>query len=161
MRAGAIALGRRWLLAAALVCGLGIAGMPAGATPPSDDDAVAYRNYTLNCMGCHGPAGERVPGKIPPLQGALGMFVHTPAGRQFIIKVPGASNSALSDEELAQVTNLLLKRYSAQTLPADFKPYTAAEIAGYRRPAYQDVVRVRREVIGELHKQGVPLPYDY
>ncbi|KJK08440.1 hypothetical protein UB46_42420 [Burkholderiaceae bacterium 16] len=124
-------------------------------------EATAYRNYTLNCMGCHGPHGESVDGKIPPLREALGLFMHTPAGRQFVVKVPGESNSALSDEELAQVTNLLLLRYNRAQLPADFQPYTAAEVAALRRPAFSDVKTVRHEVVSELRARGLPASYDY
>jgi mono/diheme cytochrome c family protein len=133
----------------------------AAAQPASADEAAVLRNYTLNCMGCHGASGAGVPGKIPPLADSLGWFVHSPAGREFIIRVPGASNSALTDEELAQVTNLMLKRFSAGQLPADFRPYTADEIAAGRRPAYADVQAVRTRVITDLRKQGVPLAYGY
>ncbi|AQV94412.1 hypothetical protein BJN34_10990 [Cupriavidus necator] len=125
------------------------------------DEALAYRNYTLNCMGCHGPAGEAVAGKIPPLGQALGWFMHSPAGRQFAISVPGASNSALSDEELAQVTNLLLLRFNQAELPPDFQPYTADEVREHRRPALKDVATVRAGVIAELRKKGIPIQYGY
>jgi mono/diheme cytochrome c family protein len=153
---------RGWIsqLGGALSLLMAFATMTAPAHA-EDADEAAYRNYVLNCMGCHGPNGDRVPGKIPPLRDSLGWFVHSPAGRQFIIKVPGASNSALSDEELAQVTNLLLKRFNAATLPPDFKPYTASEVAANRKPAFTDVKTVRSEVINKLHSRGVPIPADY
>ncbi|QYY33742.1 cytochrome c (plasmid) [Cupriavidus pinatubonensis] len=125
------------------------------------DEAVAYRNYVLNCMGCHGASGEGVPGNIPPLRGAIGLFVHSSAGRQFIVRVPGASNSALTDDELAAVTNLMLARFGANQLPADFRPYTGSEVAALRRPAYADVATVRHAVIEELRGRGVPMKFDY
>ncbi len=112
-------------------------------------------------MGCHGPNGDGVAGKIPPLKGALGLFIRSDAGRQFIVRVPGASTSALSDAELAAVTNLMLARFNAKELPERFEPYTEAEVARLRRPAFQDVAAVRHNVIDELRRQGVPLPFGY
>lgn len=148
---------RRMLVAVAVIAA-GAATVSANAQPV---DEVAYRNYVLHCMGCHGPAGEGVAGKIPPLKGAVGMFVHTQAGREFIIRVPGASTSALTDDELAAVTNLMLSRFGAGEAPTDVRPYTAAEVAAYRRPAYTDVATVRHGVIEGLRQQGIPMRFDY
>ncbi|KWR87994.1 c-type cytochrome [Cupriavidus sp. IDO] len=152
----------RWYTSAAVLgAAAAIAGTPASAQSTPGDNAIAFRNYTLNCMGCHGENGAGVPGKIPPLRGALGLFVHSDAGRRFIISVPGASNSALTDDELAAVTNLLLKRLSPEQLPRDFRPYTGTEIAAYRRPALADVPAVRHKVISELQSLDIPIRYEY
>lgn len=141
----------------------GIACLPTSALAQAHapDEGIAYRNYVLNCMGCHGAAGEGVPGRIPPLKGAIGLFVHTDAGRRFIVRVPGASTSALTDEELAAVTNLLVERFGADRMPPDFRRYTAEEVAALRRPAYADVAAVRRTVIEELRGRGIPMKFDY
>ncbi len=133
----------------------------APAAADADADADAWRHYTLACMGCHGPTGARVPGMIPPLAGALGQFVHTPAGREFIIRVPGAANSSLSDAELALVTNMLVRRFSADTMPADFRPFTADEVAAHRRPAFREVRDHRHDVVAGLRAAGVQAAYDY
>ena len=48
----------------------------------------------------HGlPHGDRRrhPRQVPPLANSLGYFTHLPAGREYVMRVPGASNSALSD----------------------------------------------------------------
>ncbi|TPQ38002.1 cytochrome C [Cupriavidus pinatubonensis] len=126
----------------------------SAATKPADD-TVAYRHYTLACMGCHGPEGEGVPDIIPPLRKALGRFVQTPAGRDFIVRVPGASNSALSDSELAAVTNMMLRRFNSETAPPGLKPYTAEEVAQHRRPVLSDVQTVRAAVMESLRRAGV------
>ncbi|CAG2152318.1 c-type cytochrome [Cupriavidus numazuensis] len=153
-------------LAAVAVCAVlaGTASLPALGQPQQDragDDIDAHRNYVLHCMGCHGPNGDGVPGKIPPLKGALGLFIRSEAGRQFIVRVPGASTSALSDGELAAVTNMMLVRFNAKELSPGFVPYTEAEVARVRRPAFQDVATVRHGVIEELRRQGIPLPFGY
>ena len=74
-------------------------------------------------------------GKVPPLANSLGYFTHLPAGREYVMRVPGASNSALSDQDLADVLNWVLTTMNRDALPRDFKPYTAAEVAAHRRPA--------------------------
>ncbi|GAB3626470.1 Cytochrome c-552 [Pandoraea terrae] len=141
----------RRLLAVALA--LGVAA-PA-AFGQAVDAARASRNYVLNCMGCHGANSAGVPGKIPPMQHALGYFMYLPAGREFAVRVPGSSNSSLDDAQLAEVLNWLLQTFNRDELPPDFKPYTAQEVSRLRRPAYGDVKTQRSQVIEQLHAHGV------
>lgn len=119
------------------------------------DNARALQNYTLNCMGCHSPTGAGVAGKIPPLRHSLGYFMHLPQGREFAVRVPGASNSALNDSELAEVVNWLLISYNREELPADFHLYTAEEVARLRRPALAEVAQRRAYLVELLHQQGI------
>jgi hypothetical protein len=75
-------------------------GIGAACANPAQD-------YTLFCMGCHAAQAEGVPGKVPPLAHSLGLFMRTAAGRNYLLRVPGAANSALSDAQLAAVLNWL------------------------------------------------------
>jgi mono/diheme cytochrome c family protein len=122
---------------------------------PTRDAANAQQHWVLNCMGCHTANGGGIPGKVPPLAHSLGYFEHVPAGREYVMRVPGASNSALSDQDLADVLNWLLTTMNGDVLPADFKPYTAAEVAAHRRPAYSDVAVRRAALVRELRRRGV------
>jgi mono/diheme cytochrome c family protein len=106
-------------------------------------------------MGCHTADGSGIPGKVPALRNSLGHFVSLPEGRQFVMRVPGAANSALNDAELANVLNWLLATMNEQSRPASFKPYTAGEIAVHRRPALTDVARTRMKLVKELQENGV------
>ena len=115
----------------------------------------ARESWVLNCMGCHTADGSGIPGKVPPLRDSLGHFVSLPEGREFVMRVPGAANSALSDAELANVLNWVLGTMNAQTRPASLKPYTADEIAVHRRPALTDVARVRARLVKQLQANGV------
>jgi mono/diheme cytochrome c family protein len=117
--------------------------------------ALARQHWVLNCMGCHTATGGGIPGKVPPLAGSLGYFEHLPAGREYVMRVPGASNSALTDAELADVLNWLLTTMNRDALPRDFKPYTAAEVAAHRRPAFADVATVRTDLIRKLRERGI------
>ena len=96
-------------------------GIGAACANPAQD-------YMLFCMGCHGAQAEGVPGKVPPLAHSLGLFMRTAAGRNYLLRVPGASNSALSDAQLAAVLNWLAQQYNSEELSADVPMFTAAEV---------------------------------
>lgn len=119
------------------------------------DAARARQGWVLNCMGCHTADGSGIPGKVPALRNSLGHFVGMPEGREFVMRVPGAANSALSDADLANVLNWLLATMNATTRPAGFRPYTAEEIAAHRRPALTDVARARAGLVQRLQADGI------
>ena len=111
--------------------------------------AAARADYVLQCAGCH-----RVDGRgstrhgIPDFRDSVGHFTRLPAGREYLIRVPGAAQSQLSDADLAAVLNWVLASFSAAQLPADFQPYTQAEVAAARPRRYDDVVPVRHALGG-------------
>src|SRR5258708_16577590 len=85
--------------------------------------ASPAQDYMLHCMGCHGTQAQGVPGKIPPLANALSRFMRTAAGRDYVLRVPGAANSALSDTQLAAVLNWLAVTFdptAPRTTPPPF-----------------------------------------
>ncbi|WP_413227381.1 c-type cytochrome [Burkholderia cenocepacia] len=143
-----------WLLLAAAAAGAFAAPASAQADGTADA-ALARQHWVLNCMGCHTATGGGIPGKVPPLANSLGYFTHLPAGREYVMRVPGASNSALSDRELADVLNWVLTTMNRDALPRDFKPYTAAEVAAHRRPALSDVATVRAGLVRALQARGI------
>jgi hypothetical protein len=106
-------------------------------------------------MGCHGPQGEGIPDRVPALKGFVGYFTYLPEGRAFLIQVPGVANAPLSDEELAQVTNWLLRTFSSKELPPDFKPFTAEEVRRYRAKPLQNVSQVREALLSRLRAMGL------
>jgi len=116
----------------------------------------------LFCMGCHGPEAAGVPGKVPPLANALGRFMRTPAGRNYVLRVPGAANSALTDERLAAVLNWLAQRYPPAGGPAPAAaPFTAAEVANLRHTPLANVKESRRAVVRALAASGQAPPAEY
>jgi len=118
------------------------------------DAASAREQWMLNCMGCHTSDAHGIPGKVPALTHELGHFVRLPEGREFVMRVPGASNSSLTDAELANVLNWLIETKNADTRPANFRPYTEQEIAARRRPALADVAKHRAALVESLRKSG-------
>jgi mono/diheme cytochrome c family protein len=115
--------------------------------------ASPAQDYMLYCMGCHGAQAQGVPGKIPPLAGALALFMRTAEGRDYVLRVPGAASSALPDAQLAAVLNWLATSYGApgDPLPA---PFTVDEVTSVRRMPLADVQVRRREVVRSLAASG-------
>jgi len=133
----------------ALVVAMSVVWAGAAATPQQD--------YVTHCMGCHGPTGAGVPGKIPPLRETLPAFARTSEGRAFLLSVPGASNSSLTDAELAAVVNFLLERYWADTGAGERHVFTTDEVARLRRPPLSQVRQARTAVLRSLAGTG-PVP---
>jgi cytochrome c553 len=123
-------------------------------------DAGPGQDYMLYCMGCHGAEARGVPGKIPPLAGSLARFMRTSEGRDYVLRVPGAANSALSDAQLAAVLNWLAMRYPAAQEPEP-APFTVEEVTRARRTPLADVKATRREVVRSLAASGAAPPAEY
>ena len=103
-------------------------------------------NYMLHCQGCHLPGGVGHPGIVPKMQGEVGAFLGSAAGRAYLVQVPGAAQSSLDDAELAEVLNWMLPAFD-QRVRADFTRYTAAEVARYRETPLTNVSAMRRSIL--------------
>lgn len=65
----------------------------------------------------------------------VGYFLHSQAGREFLIRVPGVAHAALTDAEVSELMNWLVIRFSKEQLPTEFVPFTDAEVNELRRDA--------------------------
>jgi len=122
-----------------LVAGALFALAPAAGADPRSD-------YLMHCAGCHLADASGLPPDVPSLAGPLGRIVSSPAGRDYVARVPGAAQAPLSDDELAAVLNWLLVEFNRATLPADFRPLRAAEVARSRARVLADPVKLRNEL---------------
>ena len=100
---------------------LSLAACATSAADPQTD-------YLLYCRGCHLANGESVPPDVPTLVDEIGRIVSVPGGREYVIRVPGVSQTAMNDEQLAAVLNWVLAEFNADTMPDKFLPYTAEEV---------------------------------
>lgn len=107
--------------------------------------ADARVDYILQCAGCHMQDGRGLPPEVPGLLDAPGRMLAVPAGREYLVRVPGVAQAPLDDAELAGVLNWMLQEFSAATLPADFAPYGPREVGALRRDVLGDPQRFRRE----------------
>lgn len=121
--------GRQWVIG----CLLALLYGAAAAQPP-------YQ-YLQHCSGCHLTTGEGAPPEVPDLRKDLVRISAIPEGRAYLIQVPGPSQAPISDAELAEVMNWIIGELNPDG--ADFVPYTAGEIAGYRGVTLLDPLKVR------------------
>lgn len=126
---------------------------PAFAGPGQD--------YMLYCMGCHGAQAQGVPGRIPPLAGTLGLYMRSPIGRDYVLRVPGAASSVLSDAQLASVLNWVADQFDAAHLSADVPRFTTEEVTRSRHTPLANVLSTRREVVRTLAATGAAPSPDY
>ena len=111
----------------------------------------------LQCMGCHTPDGRGEPGRVPAIRSTLAPLATVPEGRRFLVQVPGVAQSTLSDAELARLLNWMIRNLSLSPKPDPIAPYTAAEVASYRRTPLVDVrgMRARLLALPEVRRWSV------
>lgn len=112
-----------------------------------------HTNYILMCQGCHLADGAGTPEKVPALKNEVGRFLQVAGGREYLIQVPGTSQSPLTDKEVAAVLNWILDNFSSAELPSDFIPYTTAEVARYRYEPLANASNVRAGLMRLLGQQ--------
>ena len=106
-------------------------------------DADSRFDYLLHCGGCHLEDGSGDPPEVPNLRVDIDWLAATPDGRSYLTRVPGASQTPLSDARLAGVLNWILETYYPGQ---DFAAFTAAEVASTRRIPLYDPLRAREDL---------------
>ena len=114
------------------------------------DDRRAEVNYMLHCQGCHLPDAAGFEGKVPPMKDFVGYFLHSDEGRRFVVRVPGVAQSAVSDDELAELVNWLVTKFSAEQLPAPFLPFTPDEVRALRMDPEPDPEDARVAILSSI-----------
>lgn len=104
----------------------------------------------IHCLGCHTMTGGGMPPEVPAFDESLGHIVGVPGGRAYLIQVPGASQSLLNDEHLADVLSWLLTEFVGEHLPQDFKNFSADEVAKYRSITLTNPAIIRDELLSKL-----------
>lgn len=150
----------RPVIGQASVAGATSAGAPASSALGTGPDQAARSDYLLHCSGCHGDQGAaHALGRIPPLQGVIGRFLHLPQGRAFLVQVPGVHNSGLDDARIARLMNWLVPQFAGPSLLTRFQPFSAEEVGRLRADRPADPARQRRELAAILAGLGSPIDY--
>jgi hypothetical protein len=95
-------------------------------------NASPKTDYMIHCMGCHAMNGQGMPPEVPAFDSTLGDIVGKIGGRAYLIQVPGASQSHLNDERLADVLTWLLREFVGDELPSDFQDISTLEVNRFR-----------------------------
>jgi mono/diheme cytochrome c family protein len=122
-----------------------------------DNPQRAWQHWTLNCQGCHRPDGSGSAGTAPSLAGTVARFLSAPGGREYLGRVPGVATSPLSNADLSEVINWMLWRFDREHLPANFQPYTAAEIGQLRtQPLRLEASQMRALLLKKADESATP-----
>ncbi|MAE96749.1 MAG: hypothetical protein CL910_19040 [Deltaproteobacteria bacterium] len=122
----------------------------AGARP-SNEPRV---DWMLQCQGCHQADGSGAPRSgVPNLVGSVARFLSVPGGREYLVRVPGASGSNLTDSELAAVLNWMVQTFGPAEHAHAAAPYTTAEVTRVRRPPLTEVEALRARLLEQLPTQ--------
>lgn len=116
----------------------------------------AYKDYMLQCSGCHRFDGQGAENKgIPSFVNSIGLFSRLAEGRAYMVRVPGASQSQISNDELAMVLNWIVAKYSPEEYHnGDYRPFTASEVGASRPHRFDDVAVERRKLEQVLAEKG-------
>ena len=98
------------------------------------DGERAAEDYVLHCSGCHRADGRGTPGVVPSLR-TLAPLLARPGAREYLARVPGVAQAPLDDARLAALLDWVLRELSGLR---DAPPYTAAELASWRRTPLRD-----------------------
>jgi cytochrome c553 len=134
------------------------AGAQEGSSPAGvENPQRAWQNWTLNCQGCHRPDGTGTDATAPSLAGTVARFLSAPGGREYLCRVPGVATSSLGDADLAELMNWILWRFDREHLPANFQPFTAAEIGRLRtRPLRLEAAQMRADLLHKAEESAKP-----
>lgn len=123
----------------------------------------AFKDYMLQCAGCHRYDGQGLTHRgIPNFNQSIGLFTRLPAGRDYMIRVPGASQSQLDNADLARVLNWIVAKFSPEEITPDYRPFPSAEVGASRRHRFDDVLKARTELTAKMNSMGLePAPYLY
>lgn len=150
----------RWLAVPALILATGaaVATPVSGSLEPMPgvaNPARARQNWILSCQGCHRADATGTPQTTPTMAGYVARFLHAPGGREYLGRVPGVATAALSNDALAEVLNWSLLRFDPGHVPADFTPYTAAEVGRLRlKPLRTEAAAVRAGLVARFESEG-------
>ncbi len=115
----------------------------------------ARQNWILNCMGCHKIDGSGHKNKsMPDLRNQVAQLLHAPGGREYLSRVPGITNTALSDQHLAELIDWVLISFDPENIPANHQPYQAEEVRKWRKqPLTTTADAYRQELINYLSEK--------
>ncbi len=130
-------------------------GQQASAAPAVPHITGVARDFARQCQGCHGADGRGVRAAVPRLRDFVGYFTHLPAGRDYLMRVPGVVFAPIDDRRLAAVLNWILKTFSPGETAADFAPFTTEEVARHRKNPLVHVRATRERLLAALRDQGV------
>lgn len=104
-------------------------------------------DYLLHCSGCHLENGGGSPPIVPDLRGTMAYLAGFDEGRSYMLRVPGASQAPVSDKQLSDIMNWMLKRYAPES--PEVKAFDEAEVSESRATPLLNAGALRERLLGE------------
>ena len=123
--------------------------LAATASAAEINDQRARFNYQMFCQGCHTPDGIGAM-SVPRMKDQVGVFLETPRGREYLVRVPGSATSALNNDELAEVLNWILVEFAGDSLSPGYRAYTSREVGRMRLEPLNEVAEYRTQLLVEI-----------
>jgi mono/diheme cytochrome c family protein len=140
-------LSRARRVGAAAVLAAVLAGLAVGPSAVAETRDPSELNYILHCAGCHQMDGSGAPlSGVPDARGVLRRLAQDADGRAYLVRVPGAAQSPLSDAELAAVLNFMVERLGEPGGPRA-AGFTATEVASVRGQPLADAAALRERLL--------------
>ena len=120
--------------------------------PAYADGALGHTQtlYLMRCGGCHGIEGRSASAVVPDLRDQVGLFLCSGEGRDYMLRVPNVAMSLIRDDAgLAGVMNFVVSQFGGRNIPADTRPFTAAEVHEARLQPLRatDLAALRRSIL--------------
>jgi cytochrome c553 len=119
------------------------------AANQSINDKRAKSNYQILCQGCHVADGRGGKG-VPNMKGNVGHFLRGQKGREYLVRVPGSANSALDNDELAELLNWMMIEIGKKSTPVDFAYFNAPEVGKLRKSPLFEAQEYRKQLVKKL-----------
>ncbi|MBH3426135.1 c-type cytochrome [Pseudomonas alkylphenolica] len=135
-------------------------GNEAVQTPIAQAGYSTAVNYQLQCAGCHlGDGSGSKANDVPRMKDFVGNFLKVDGGREFLVRVPGMAQSALNDEQLADLINWLMRKdgIAGTSLPEHYQPYTGEEVSAVRHRSVLNVPNARAGLISQMRDKGIAI----
>lgn len=163
-----LALGLVFIMAAPLALARAIPDpaqkhAPGNEAPQTPIAVAGYSsavNYQLQCEGCHlGDGTGSAANDTPKMKGFVGNFLKVDGGREFLVRVPGVSQSALNNAQVADLLNWMMRAdgIAGGSAPQDYRPYSEAEVAEIRGKPILDLPQARAGMIEQMRVQGIAI----
>ena len=121
--------------------------MPGLSLAAAYEPRTVEDQYALHCMGCHGPQGRGLPPDIPDVTRSLTPLLATPEGRDYVLRVPGVSRSALPPEQLAAILNWMRHEFAPDSV--QYPAFTPAEVAAGQQQQLTDPFATRGALLAD------------
>ena len=124
--------------------------LPGGSQGQSLNAERAHYNYMMFCQGCHSPDASGSEGHVPKIKDTIGHFLKIEDGREYLVRVPGSANAAITDKELTELLNWMILEFAGDSLPENFRAYEISEVAALRTRPLNEVNNHRLELMKRI-----------